>query len=66
ETGKKMSKRDNASSVKWLVDEGFLPAAISNYIILLDGHLTDSGYLPGHPISAWRKHTWLSAQRQIL
>lgn len=29
-------------------------------------HLTDSGYLPGHPISAWRKHTWLSAQRQIL
>ncbi|MEA3497842.1 MAG: glutamate--tRNA ligase [Campylobacterota bacterium] len=35
QTGKKMSKRDNTSSVKWLVDEGFLPAAISNYIILL-------------------------------
>jgi len=35
ETGKKMSKRDDASSVKWLVDQGFLPVAISNYIILL-------------------------------
>jgi len=35
ETGKKMSKRDNASSVKWLVGEGYLPVAISNYIILL-------------------------------
>ncbi len=35
ETGQKMSKRDNASSIKWLIDEGFLPVAISNYIILL-------------------------------
>jgi len=35
ETGKKMSKRDNASSVRWLVDQGYLPVAISNYIILL-------------------------------
>ena len=35
ETGKKMSKRDDASSVKWLIDEGYLPVAISNYIILL-------------------------------
>jgi len=35
ETGKKMSKRDEASSVRWLVDEGYLPVAISNYIILL-------------------------------
>ncbi len=33
--GKKMSKRDNASSVKWLLEEGFLPEAISNYLILL-------------------------------
>ncbi|WP_024789166.1 glutamate--tRNA ligase [Lebetimonas sp. JH292] len=33
--GKKMSKRDNASSVKWLLDEGFLPEAIANYLILL-------------------------------
>ncbi len=35
EDGKKMSKRDKASSVKWLLDEGFLPEAIANYLILL-------------------------------
>jgi len=33
--GKKMSKRDDASSVKWLLEEGFLPAAITNYLILI-------------------------------
>ena len=33
--GKKMSKRDDASSVKWLLEEGFLPSAIANYLILL-------------------------------
>ena len=30
ETGEKMSKRDDASSVRWLVDQGYLPAAIAN------------------------------------
>ncbi len=35
QTGKKMSKRDDASSVKWLIDEGFLPSAIANYLVLL-------------------------------
>ena len=30
-----MSKRDDASSVIWLLNEGFLPEAISNYLILL-------------------------------
>lgn len=35
EDGKKMSKRDDASSVKWLLEEGFLPSAISNYLILM-------------------------------
>ncbi len=35
EEGKKMSKRDKASSVKWLLEEGFLPQAIANYLILL-------------------------------
>ena len=36
ETGQKLSKRnDNTASVKWLVDEGYLPAAIANYLILL-------------------------------
>jgi glutamyl-tRNA synthetase len=33
--GKKMSKRDNASSVKWLLEEGFLPESIINYLFLL-------------------------------
>ena len=33
--GKKMSKRDEASSVLWLLEEGFLPEAIANYLILL-------------------------------
>lgn len=35
DSGKKMSKRDDASSVKWLLEQGFLPAAISNYLILI-------------------------------
>ena len=33
--GKKMSKSDYASSVKWLLEEGYLPSAISNYLILI-------------------------------
>jgi glutamyl-tRNA synthetase len=33
--GKKMSKRDSASSVVWLLEQGFLPDAIINYLILL-------------------------------
>ncbi|MEJ2468803.1 MAG: glutamate--tRNA ligase [Campylobacterales bacterium] len=33
--GKKMSKRDNASSVKWMLEEGFLPDAIANYLVLI-------------------------------
>ncbi|PZT47662.1 glutamate--tRNA ligase [Helicobacter valdiviensis] len=38
EEGKKMSKRDNASSVQWLLNEGFLPQAIANYLILIGNH----------------------------
>src|SRR5574344_1590696 len=34
-TGKKMSKRDDESSVKWLIEEGFLPSSIANYLVLL-------------------------------
>jgi len=33
--GKKMSKRDDASNVKWLLEEGYLPEAIANYLILI-------------------------------
>ena len=35
ETGKKMSKRDSASSIQWLLEEGFVPSAIVNYLILI-------------------------------
>jgi len=35
DAGKKMSKRDDASSVKWLLEEGYLPSAIANYLILI-------------------------------
>lgn len=35
DAGKKMSKRDSASSVKWLLEEGYLPEAIGNYLILI-------------------------------
>ncbi len=35
DAGKKMSKKDDASSVKWLLEEGFLPSTIINYLILL-------------------------------
>ncbi len=35
EEGKKMSKRDSASSVRWLFEEGFTPEAIANYLILI-------------------------------
>lgn len=33
--GEKMSKQDDASSVKWLFEQGFIPDAIANYLILL-------------------------------
>jgi glutamate--tRNA ligase len=33
--GKKMSKRENESSVKWMLENGFMPEAIANYIISL-------------------------------
>ena len=33
--GKKMSKRDESSSVIWLIKEGFVPEAITNYLILI-------------------------------
>ncbi len=33
--GKKMSKKDDASSVQWLLDQGYMPEAITNHLILL-------------------------------
>lgn len=35
ESGSKMSKRDNASSVNWLLEQGFLPQSIMNYLIAM-------------------------------
>jgi len=34
-SGKKMGTEDAASSVKWLLEEGFLPSAITNYLIMI-------------------------------
>ncbi|MEE3704385.1 glutamate--tRNA ligase [Campylobacter sp. CX2-8023-23] len=33
--GKKMSKRDNSSSVNYLLKKGYMPEAIANYLILI-------------------------------
>ncbi len=41
ETNEKISNSDDKSSVKWLIDEGFLPSAIANYLVLL-GNKTPS------------------------
>lgn len=35
QTDQKMSETDDTSSVKLLIDEGFLPVAIANYLVLL-------------------------------
>lgn len=35
EHGTKMSKRENSSSVKWLLETGYMPEAIANYLIML-------------------------------
>jgi glutamyl-tRNA synthetase len=35
QTNKEISREDNINSVKWLIDEGFLPSAIANYLVLL-------------------------------
>jgi glutamyl-tRNA synthetase len=33
--GKKMSEQDDENSLKWLFEQGFIPDAIANYLILL-------------------------------
>ncbi|MGP1450419.1 MAG: glutamate--tRNA ligase [Wolinella sp.] len=52
--GKKMSKRDNASSVQWLLEEGFLPQAIINYLILM-GNKTPCEVFTLQEAIAWFK-----------
>ncbi len=34
-TSEKMNKIDDVNSVKWLIEQGFLPSAITNYLVLL-------------------------------
>ncbi|WP_324170514.1 glutamate--tRNA ligase [Sulfurimonas sp.] len=35
DSGEKMSNKEDEFSVKWLLEEGYLPSAISNYLILI-------------------------------
>jgi len=35
ETGEKISTKDENASVKWLLEQGFIPAAIINYLLLI-------------------------------
>lgn len=41
QSGEIMSENDNVNSVKWLIEEGYLPSAIANYLVLL-GNTTPS------------------------
>lgn len=52
EDGKKMSKRDDASSVKWMLKTGFMPEAIANYLILL-GNKTPTEIFTIKEASEW-------------
>lgn len=54
QTGKKMSKRDDASSVKWLIEQGFLPSAIANYLVLM-GNKTPTEIFTLEEAIAWFK-----------
>lgn len=54
QTGKKMSKRDDASSVKWLIEQGFLPSSIANYLVLM-GNKTPSEIFTLEEAISWFK-----------
>ncbi|GMB93562.1 Glutamylglutaminyl-tRNA synthetase GltX [Helicobacter bizzozeronii] len=55
--GKKMSKRNAASSVEWLIQEGFLPQSIANYLLSL-------GYNPPSELFSLQEATqWLQMER---
>ncbi len=49
---KKMSRDDEGASVKWLLEEGFLPSAISNYLINI-GNLTPQEIFTLEEAVAW-------------
>lgn len=50
--GKKMSKRENESSVKWLLGEGYLPQAIANYLLSMGNKPKSEIFTLGEAI-AW-------------
>ncbi|PAF43813.1 glutamate--tRNA ligase [Helicobacter sp. 11S03491-1] len=52
EDGKKMSKRDSGSSVAWLLNQGFLPQAIINYLISM-GNKTPVEVFSLHEAIEW-------------
>jgi glutamyl-tRNA synthetase len=35
QTGKEILEEDDSNSVRWLIEEGFLPSAIANYLVLM-------------------------------
>lgn len=57
EDGKKMSKRHEASSVGWLLKQGFLPQSIANYLVSL-------GYKPPKEVfDLAEAMTWFKIER---
>ena len=57
ESGKKMSMNDEASSVKYLLEEGFLPSAIINYLLLIGNNT------PQEIFSLEEALTWLDLSK---
>ncbi|MDD2897008.1 MAG: glutamate--tRNA ligase [Aliarcobacter sp.] len=53
-SGEKMSEKDNVNSVKWLIEEGFLPSAIANYLVLI-GNETPSEIFTLEEAISWFK-----------
>ena len=54
QTNKEMSNEDELNSVKYLIDEGFLPSAIANYLVLL-GNETPSEIFTLEEAISWFK-----------
>ena len=53
-TDTEINKEDEKNSVKWLIDEGFLPSAIANYLVLM-GNETPSEIFTLEEAISWFK-----------
>lgn len=53
-TGAEINKEADISSIKWLIDEGFLPSAIANYLVLM-GNETPSEIFTLEEAISWFK-----------